>query len=67
MPISSPASSSGLELDELAADLSSFVKGRALDDNATCCLRFKGGARGMLWASQVAPGNENGLKLASTG
>jgi predicted dehydrogenase len=54
---------SGLELDELAADLSSFVKGRALDDNANMLLRFKGGARGMLWASQVAPGNENGLKL----
>ncbi len=54
---------SGLELDELAADLSSFVKGRVLDDNANILLRFKGGARGMLWASQVAPGNENGLKL----
>jgi predicted dehydrogenase len=54
---------SGLELDELAADLASFVRGRALDDNANMLLRFKGGARGMLWASQVAPGNENGLKL----
>ncbi|MDP9137976.1 MAG: Gfo/Idh/MocA family oxidoreductase [Pseudomonadota bacterium] len=54
---------SGLELEELAADLSSFVKGRALDDNANMLLRFKGGARGMLWASQVAPGHENGLKL----
>jgi predicted dehydrogenase len=54
---------SGLALDELAADLSSFVKGRMLDDNANILLRFKGGARGMLWASQVAPGNENGLKL----
>ena len=38
-------------------------KGRVLDDNANILLRFKGGARGMLWASQVAPGNENGLKL----
>ena len=54
---------SGLELEELAADLSSFVKGRALDDNANMLLRFKGGARGMLWASQVAPGHENGLRL----
>ena len=34
-----------------------------LDDNANVMLRFKGGAKGMLWASQVAPGNENGLKI----
>ncbi len=58
----------GLELDSLAADLSAFVEGRPLDDNAHVMLRFKakGGApaaRGMLWASQVAPGNENALKL----
>jgi predicted dehydrogenase len=54
---------SRLELDSLAADLDSFVPGRALDDNANILLRFKGGAKGMIWASQVAPGNENGLKL----
>jgi predicted dehydrogenase len=54
---------SGLELDELCADLSTFVEGRQLDDNVQILLRYKGGARGMLWASQVAPGNENALKL----
>jgi predicted dehydrogenase len=54
---------SGLTASELAADLTSFVKGRVLDDNAHIMLRFKGGARGMLWASQVAPGNENGLRI----
>jgi predicted dehydrogenase len=53
----------GLELDSLSADLTSFVKGRKLDDNVHIMLRFKGGAKGMLWASQVAPGNENNLKL----
>ena len=58
----------GLELDSLSADLDSFVEGRQLDDNAHVMLRFKakpGGrpAKGMLWASQVAPGHENGLKL----
>jgi predicted dehydrogenase len=58
----------GLELDSLAADLDAFVQGRRVDDNAHVLLRFrpKGsapGAKGMLWASQVAPGNENGLKL----
>jgi predicted dehydrogenase len=54
---------SGLTLESLSADLSTFVKGRKVDDNVHIMLRFKGGARGMLWASQVAPGNENGLRL----
>lgn len=54
---------SGLELDELAADVHTFVAGRKLDDNAHVMLRFKGGAKGMLWCSQVATGHENGLKL----
>ena len=53
----------GLELDSLAADLQAFVPGRVLDDNAHVMLRYKGGARGMLWCSQVAPGNENALRL----
>jgi predicted dehydrogenase len=54
---------SGLTLQELSADLTSFVKGRKLDDNVNAMLRFKGGAKGMIWASQVAVGHENGLKL----
>ncbi len=54
---------SGLRCETLAGDLSRFVPGRALDDNAQMLLRFAGGARGMLWASQVAPGNENALRL----
>ncbi|MEO1019241.1 MAG: Gfo/Idh/MocA family oxidoreductase [Pseudomonadota bacterium] len=53
----------GLGCDSLMADLTSFVEGRVLDDNVHIMLRFEGGAKGMLWASQVAPGNENGLKL----
>lgn len=53
----------GLRTEELAADLHRFVPGRRVDDNAHIMLRFEGGARGMLWSSQVAPGNENGLKL----
>ena len=53
----------GLKGTELAADLQSFGAGRRLDDNAHVMLRFSGGARGMLWCSQVAPGNENGLRL----
>ena len=53
----------GLRVEKLAADLQCFGAGRKLDDNAHVMLRFAGGARGMLWSSQVAPGNENGLKL----
>lgn len=53
----------GTELDALCAELSTFVDGRLLDDNAQMLLRFKGGARGGLWASQVAPGNENALRV----
>jgi predicted dehydrogenase len=53
----------GVRCDSVAAALSTFVPGRALDDDAQVLLRFAGGARGMLWASQVAPGNENGLRL----
>ncbi|MEM9707209.1 MAG: Gfo/Idh/MocA family oxidoreductase [Pseudomonadota bacterium] len=53
----------GLEAESLAADLQAFVPGRRVDDNAHVLMRFKGGARGMLWSSQVAPGNENALRL----
>jgi predicted dehydrogenase len=44
-------------------DLTTFVPGRRIDDNAHVLLRFASGARGMLWASQVAHGHENALKL----
>ena len=55
---------SRLEVSELFADLTTFVAGRRLDDNAQLLLRFGNGARGMLWASQVAVGCENGLQAA---
>lgn len=54
---------SNLKVDQLAAELSSFVGARLVDDNAHINLRFAGGARGSIWASQIAPGHENGLKL----
>ena len=53
----------GIELSELAAELTSFGAGRQLDDNVQIMLRYANGARGALWASQVAPGHENGLRL----
>ncbi len=54
---------SGLQAESLSAELTTFVEGRRLDDNVHVMLRYPNGARGMLWASQVAPGNENGLKV----
>jgi predicted dehydrogenase len=53
----------GLTLESLAADVHTFVPGRRLDDNAHVLLRYEGGAKGMLWCSQVAVGQENGLRL----
>ena len=59
---------SGLETEQVAADLHTFVEGRRVDDNVHAMLRFKSPddghpAKGMLWASQIAAGHENGLKL----
>lgn len=53
----------GSPLEALAAQLHSFVPGRAVDDDVQVLLRYANGARGMLWASQVAPGHENGLRI----
>lgn len=53
----------GLRVQALTADLATFVGGRALDDNAHVMLRYEGGARGLLWSSQVALGNSNGVRL----
>lgn len=53
----------GLELEALCADLTGFVPGRRLDDDGSLLLRFRGGARGVLMASQVEIGHENDLVL----
>ena len=53
----------GLEIDSLCADLTTFVPGRLLEDDGNVLLRFSNGARGALLASQIAVGEENGLKL----
>jgi len=53
----------GLEIESLCADLTSFVPGRRLDDDGNLLLRFKGGARGVLIASQIEAGNENDIRL----
>ena len=53
----------GLAIESLCADLTTFVPGRRLDDDGNVLLRFQGGAKGALLASQIAVGEENGLKL----
>jgi predicted dehydrogenase len=49
--------------EHILGDLATFVPGRRVDDNAHVLLRFADGARGMLWASQIAHGHENALRL----
>ncbi|MGR3630777.1 MAG: Gfo/Idh/MocA family protein [Limimaricola soesokkakensis] len=58
---------SGLAIESVAAQLTAFVPGRRVDDDTQALLRFAGGARGMLWASQVAPGHDNDLRLRVLG
>ncbi|MEM7336913.1 MAG: Gfo/Idh/MocA family oxidoreductase [Chloroflexota bacterium] len=53
----------GLEIESLNADLTTFVNGRLLDDDASVLMRFKGGAKGILWCSQISAGEENGLNI----
>lgn len=53
----------GLEIESLCADLSTFVKGRLLDDDGSILVRYKGGAKGTLFASQIAIGEENNLNI----
>ncbi|MGJ7510376.1 Gfo/Idh/MocA family protein [Variovorax sp. GT1P44] len=61
------AAVTGLEIESLCADLSSMVAGRALDDDGSVLLRFRGGARGVLIASQINTGLENDLRLRVSG
>lgn len=53
----------GMTPHALSAELHTFVPGRRIDDHVQAMLRYRSGARGMLWASQVASGAENALRL----
>jgi predicted dehydrogenase len=53
----------GLEIEALAADLSTFIPGRLLDDDGNCLIRYRGGAKGILYASQISNGDENNLNI----
>jgi len=53
----------GLRIDSLCADLTTFVPGRKLDDDGNILVRYRGGARGILYASQISVGEENNLTI----
>ena len=53
----------GLSIDEICADLSTFIPKRPLDDDGNCLVRYKGGAKGILFASQISNGDENNLNI----
>jgi predicted dehydrogenase len=53
----------GLEIEELCAELTSFIPNSPLDVDGNCLIRYKGGARGVLYASQISNGEENNLNI----
>ncbi|MFC1541828.1 Gfo/Idh/MocA family oxidoreductase, partial [Candidatus Latescibacterota bacterium] len=53
----------GLKITELCADLTTFVEGRLLDDDGNVLIRLENGARGILYASQISVGEENGIRI----
>ncbi|MFT5141609.1 MAG: putative dehydrogenase [Rhodothermales bacterium] len=53
----------GLEMEEMHADLSTLVPGRQLEDDGNILVHYKGGARGILYASQISVGEENNLRI----
>ncbi len=61
------ATLTGLEIESLCADLTAHVAGRQLDDDGSLLLRYQGGARGVLIASQISTGLENDLRVRIAG
>ena len=53
----------GLEIEQIAADLNTFIPGSKLDDDGSMLVRYQGGARGVLFASQISTGDENNLNI----
>lgn len=53
----------GLRIEEVSAEMTTFAEGREVFDNAYLTARFEGGARGRLWGSYVATGNDHGLSF----
>jgi len=57
----------GVEVEELAAELSAFIPGRELDDDGNCLVRFTDGVKGIIYASQISNGDENNLNIRAYG
>ncbi|MFP6874658.1 MAG: Gfo/Idh/MocA family oxidoreductase [Verrucomicrobiales bacterium] len=57
----------GLEIDEMCSELTVFIPGRELDDDGNNLIRFEGGAKGIIYASQISNGDENALNIRAYG
>lgn len=57
----------GVEIDEMCSELTAFIPGRELDDDGNNLIRFKGGAKGIIYASQISNGDENALSIRAYG
>ena len=57
----------GLEVDEICSELTAFIPGRELDDDGNNLVRFRGGAKGIIYASQISNGDENALNIRAYG
>ena len=57
----------GLEIEEMCSELTAFIPGRVLDDDGNNLVRFKGGAKGIIYASQISNGDENALSIRAYG
>ena len=53
----------GLEVEEMCSELTAFIPGRELDDDGNNLIRFEGGAKGIIYASQISNGDENALNI----
>jgi len=53
----------GIEIESMCAELTAFIPGRELDDDGNILVRFRGGAKGLIYASQISNGDENALSI----
>ena len=53
----------GLEIEEMCSELTAFIPGMPLDDDGNNLIRFQGGAKGIIYASQISNGDENDLNI----
>jgi predicted dehydrogenase len=57
----------GVEIESMCAELTAFIPGRQLDDDGNILVRYRGGAKGLIYASQISNGDENALSIRAYG